>query len=155
MNDLVIYTDGACIGNGKAKNIGGWSFVIIENGKLIHQSVCVEFNTTNNRQELLAVIRALQHCVDNKIKSFTLYSDSQYVVNGYNSWMIKWQRRGWVRGQDKNPIPNDDLWKILNHLKELLAWRQIEWVRGHSGNKWNEYADRLIEIEMSKHPFHG
>lgn len=149
--EFLIYTDGACIGNGKSRNIGGWGYCIIREGKLIHQEVKIEFNTTNNRQELSGVINALTYCQENNLGYFTILSDSQYVVKGFNEWMLNWRKKGWVKGLDKKPIPNDDLWKKLWWLKELLKPVFLVWVRGHNGDKWNEYADKLIEVEMAKH----
>lgn len=149
--EFLIYTDGACIGNGKSKNIGGWSFCIVREDKLINQSVSVEFNTTNNRQELTGVINALTYCEINNLSSFTLFSDSQYVVKGFNDWMVNWRKKGWVKGAEKKPIPNQDLWMQLWALKQSIGHISLFWVRGHNGNKWNEYVDKLIEVEMSKH----
>lgn len=151
--EFLIYTDGACIGNGKSKNIGGWSYCIVKEDVLIHESVSVEFNTTNNRQELSGVINALIYCKKNSFSSlsFDLFSDSQYVVKGFNEWMHNWRRKGWVKEEPKIPIPNADLWKQLFDFKMDFGKISLIWVKGHAGNKWNERADRLIEIEMAKY----
>lgn len=151
--EFEIYTDGACIGNGQKKNIGGWSFVFVSNDKNIFELVGLEHNTTNNRQEMLAVLNSLRCCFDHDITSFVIYCDSQYVVNGFNEWMYSWERKYWVRGQDKKPIPNADLWRELFLIKKEFQKCELVWVRGHNGNKWNEYADRLIEKEMSLKQF--
>lgn len=144
-----IYTDGACIGNGKAENIGGWSFVFVKEGKNYFESVGVVFDTTNNRQEMLAVLNALRCCVEHDIVSFVLYSDSQYVVKGFNDWMYGWKVKQWRRGQFRDLIPNADLWQELFAIKLKFESVNMQWVRGHNGNKWNEYADQLIEREMA------
>jgi len=147
--EFEIYTDGACIGNGKKENIGGWSFVFVSKGEKFFESVGVVFNTTNNRQEILGVLNALRCCVEHDISSFVLYSDSQYVVNGFNEWMEKWKRKEWRRGAFRDFIPNHDLWQDLYAIKKQFTGVNLQWVRGHAGNKWNEYADQLIEKEMS------
>lgn len=148
--EIEIYTDGACIGNGKKQNIGGWSFVFVDNNEIFLEAVDIEYNTTNNRQEIKGVLYALKCCLDNKIAPFTLFSDSQYVVNGFNSWMHKWHRNRWVRGNPPELIPNSDLWKEMWELKQSFAQIELKWVRGHNGNKWNERADELINLEIEK-----
>lgn len=145
--EFEIYTDGACIGNGMKENTGGWSFVFVSNDKNIFEAVGIELNTTNNRQEMLAVLNSLRCCLEHDIKSFVIYCDSQYVVNGFNDWMRGWQKKGWLRKGEL--IPNADLWKELFNIKLEFSTVDLRWVRGHNGNKWNEYADQLIEKEMS------
>ena len=148
--EIEIYTDGACIGNGKKENIGGWSFVVVDKDGAFLEAVDIEFNTTNNRQEIKGVLNALKCCLDHKIYPFTLFSDSQYVVNGFNSWMHKWHRNRWVRGNPAELIPNADLWKEMWLLKQSFDKIELKWVRGHNGNKWNERADELINLEIEK-----
>lgn len=150
--EIEIYTDGACIGNGNAQNIGGWSFVVVEKGNLLLHSVGTAKNTTNNRQEMLAVLNSLLFCLENDVTDFTLYCDSQYVILGLTKWMDGWVKRGFKRGKPAFDIPNADLWKQLNYVKNQFDTLDLQWVRGHSGNKWNEFADQLIEKEMSKDP---
>jgi ribonuclease HI len=145
--EFEIYTDGACIGNGQKDNIGGWSFVIVENDKNISEAVGVEFNTTNNRQEILGVLNSLRCCVEHDIESFVIYSDSQYVVKGFNDWMYGWALKRWMRKGEL--IPNADLWKDMFEIKKSFEKVDLQWVRGHNGNKWNEHADQLIEKEMA------
>lgn len=147
-----IYTDGACRGNGQAKNIGGWGFIVTENNMLIHEEVKIEFNTTNNRQEMTAVLNAILFCKENNIESFRICSDSQYVVNGFNDWMYKWAKKGWIRGKGitLQVIPNADIWRQLYSETVGLMKVDLIWVRGHNGNKWNEYADKLIESAIEK-----
>lgn len=147
-----IYTDGACIGNGNKVNLGGCSFVVIENEELLSHNVRVEKNTTNNRQEIFGVFNALQFCLEFNITSFIIYSDSQYTVNGFNEWMFKWEQKKWSRGYPPQLIPNSDLWKQMFDIKNEFLFVDLRWVRGHDGNKWNELADKLIEIEMAKQP---
>lgn len=145
---IEIYTDGACIGNGKKDNIGGWSFVVVDGESLIHEECNVEFNTTNNRQEITAVLNSLKYCHENNFSDFVIYCDSQYVVNGFNDWMHKWFLKKWVRGYPPVLIPNSDLWKEMYLYRFKFDSVNLIWVRGHSGNQWNEYADELINHKI-------
>lgn len=141
--EFEIYTDGACIGNGLKENIGGWSFVFVNNDKNFFEAVGIAYNTTNNRQEMLAVLNSLRCCVEHDIVSFVIYCDSQYVVNGVNDWMNGWKKKNWLRKGEL--IPNADLWQEIYEIKKHFQSVDLRWVRGHNGNKWNEYADQLIE----------
>ena len=136
MNDTVeIYTDGACKGN---PGPGGWGVWMLYNGKekTMHGG---EVLTTNNRMEMMAVIKALQAL--KRPCSVKLYTDSSYVLKGITEWIVGWKARGW-RTADKKPVKNDDLWKMLD---ALASQHKIEWiwVRGHNGNDGNERADSL------------
>ena len=136
MNDTVeIYTDGACKGN---PGPGGWGVWMLYNGKekTMHGG---EALTTNNRMEMMAVIKALQAL--KRPCSVKLYTDSSYVLKGITEWIVGWKARGW-RTADKKPVKNNDLWKMLD---ALASEHKIEWiwVRGHNGNDGNERADSL------------
>ncbi len=129
-----IYTDGSCIGNpGK----GGWAAIIINNGKkkIISGS---ENYTTNNRMEIIAVIKALNTI---KLKQATLITDSQYVKNGIEVWIHKWKDNGWMTAE-KKPVKNKDLWTKLDKIQKTkkIKW---EWVKGHSSDKLNNEVDRI------------
>ena len=129
-----IYTDGSCIGNpGK----GGWAAIIINNGKkkIISGS---ENYTTNNRMEIIAVIKALNTI---KLKQATLITDSQYVKNGIEVWINKWKDNGWMTAE-KKPVKNKDLWTKLDKIQKTkkIKW---EWVKGHSSDKLNNEVDRI------------
>ena len=130
-----IFTDGACKGN---PGIGGWGALLRYNG---HERELYggEKLTTNNRMELLAVIRALEALTEPC--EVRLHTDSQYVQKGISEWIHSWKKRAW-RTADKKPVKNDDLWKELD---ELTQGHRIEWlwVRGHSGHEGNEQADVL------------
>lgn len=140
-----IYTDGACDPN---PGTGGWAAILIspESGAK-KELVGAERETTNNRMELLAAIRALealkQPCrVD-------LFTDSQYLRNAFNSgWLDNWQRNGWRTAQ-KKPVMNKDLWMELLELtqKHQVLWH---WVRGHASNPLNNRCDELAVAAREK-----
>jgi len=130
-----IYADGACKGN---PGPGGWG-VLLRAGGAEKELFGGERETTNNRMELTAVIRALE-ALKRRCR-VRLYTDSQYVQKGISQWIHDWKRRGW-RTADKKPVKNEDLWR---HLDELAGGHDIEWhwVRGHAGHPENERADAL------------
>lgn len=135
--ELCIYTDGACSGN---PGPGGWGAVLLY-GDNIKEISGAEKDTTNQRMELLAVIKALEAL---KVKGWdvTVYSDSAYIVNAFKQdWISNWQRNGW-KNSKKEDVANQDLWKRLLALKELNNVT-IEKVKGHSGDEWNERCDEL------------
>lgn len=142
-----IYTDGGCSGNGKRENVGGWGFVVVKNDVLIYEVAEVDCNTTNNRQEIKGVLNSLFYCYDNNITSFIIYCDSQYVVNGITKWIDGWAKKGWIRMEGYKPvvIPNADLWRQVFVAINKFDNVNIKWIRGHNGNKWNEYIDTYIQ----------
>lgn len=143
MKKVEVYTDGACSGN---PGIGGYCAILIYNGieKIISGS---ENQTTNNRMELLAVIKGLeglkQPCV------VDLYSDSQYVVDAFNQgWITLWQNNGW-RTAGKKEVKNIDLWKRLLELINLHSVNFIK-VKGHADNEYNNRCDKIAVEEYKK-----
>lgn len=130
-----IFTDGACKGNPGA---GGWGALMQYGGKT-RELFGGEKLTTNNRMELLAVIRSLE--VLTRPCTVRLYTDSQYVQKGISEWIHTWKQRNW-RTAGKQPVKNEDLWKQLDRLAQQhhIEW---VWVRGHAGHAGNEQADRL------------
>jgi len=130
-----IWSDGACRGN---PGPGGWGVLLRSNGaeKKLYGG---EADTTNNRMELMAAIRALEAL--KRPSEVKLYTDSIYVMKGITAWIHDWKKKGW-RTADKKPVKNEDLWRQLD---ALAAKHQIEWhwVKGHAGNPENECADRL------------
>ena len=136
MKHVDIYTDGACRGNpGK----GGWGAILVY-GKHEKEMSGGERETTNNRMELTAAIKALEALKEPC--EITLYSDSKYMIDSIvNGWAEGWRKRGWKKA-DKSPALNSDLWETL---LELLAVHKVEfiWVRGHNGHAYNERCDTL------------
>jgi ribonuclease HI len=132
---VIIYADGACKGNPGPGGWGAW----ISMGEHAKEMCGGEPITTNNRMELMAVIKALEALKRScKVKIFT---DSVYVQKGMSEWIVGWKARGW-RTADKKPVKNDDLWRLLDALAQR---HEIEWlwVKGHAGDLGNERADQL------------
>jgi len=145
-NALRIYTDGGCSGN---PGPGGWAYVMViktfQGDKIITQNKGAEKETTNNRMELSAVIKALHalKTTEEIPRQATVITDSQYVQKGITEWIHNWKRNSW-RTSDKKPVKNKDLWIELDSLAgELeLKW---EWVKGHAGNEYNELCDAMTQ----------
>lgn len=146
---IIIYCDGACSGNQFRSNAGGWG-AILKYGDRIKEIHGGELNTTNQRMELTACIKALEQV---KLKSFAIdvHTDSAYLANAINQkWYVKWQRNGWLNAH-KQPVENRDLWeKLLAQLDKYKV--NLIKVAGHSGDALNERADELAKqgIEVAK-----
>lgn len=139
---ITIYCDGACSGNQFKDNIGGWG-AIMQFGKHEKEIYGGEKNTTNNRMELVACIKALEAIKTTKHK-IKIYSDSAYVVDNINNeYYKKWEKNGW-RNSQKAPIKNKDLWDKLLSLVKKYDCDFIK-VKGHSGYLLNERADALAQ----------
>ena len=140
MNPVEIYTDGACKGN---PGPGGWG-VLLKGAGAEKELFGGELGTTNNRMELLAVIRALEAL--KRPCQVTLFLDSQYVLKGITEWLPGWKAKGW-RTASKQPVKNVELWQALDALVNqgghTIDWR---WVRGHTGDPGNERADALANL---------
>ena len=136
MTDRVdIFSDGACKGN---PGPGGWG-ALLRFGANEKELCGGESNTTNNRMELMAVIRALEAL--KRPCQVRVTTDSQYVKRGVTEWMSRWKRNGW-RTADRKPVKNRDLWERMDAAlaRHRLEWK---WVRGHAGHAENERADQL------------
>jgi len=130
-----IYADGACKGN---PGPGGWG-AIVRAGGSERELYGGEHQTTNNRMELTAVIRALESI--DASSGVEVYTDSQYVQKGISEWLPDWKRRGW-RTADRKPVKNVDLWQRLERAAAAhrVSWH---WIKGHAGHPENERADAL------------
>ena len=135
MDDVEIFTDGACRGN---PGPGGWG-AVLRYGKHEKELYGGEAQTTNNRMELTAAIRALESL--KRPCSVQLTTDSSYVRNGITEWLPNWKKRGWKTAA-KKPVKNADLWQRLDQAVQAhqVSWY---WVKGHSGHPENEHADML------------
>ena len=135
MKRVELYTDGACQGN---PGPGGYAAILDEDGSR-REIAGAEPRTTNNRMELMAVIKGLEEL--DEPSQVRIVTDSQYVVKGMTSWIHGWQRKGW-RNTSGQPVKNRDLWERLVAVasRHRVQW---EWVRGHAGHPENERADYL------------
>ena len=135
MNEVTIYTDGACSGN---PGPGGWG-ALLQFGEHERELKGGERNTTNNRMELTAAIAALETL--KRTCKVHLHTDSTYLRDGITSWIHNWKRNGW-RTTAKKPVKNVDLWQRLD---EAIQSHDIEWhwIKGHAGDPGNEAADAL------------
>ena len=136
MKQVELYTDGACSGN---PGPGGWGAILVY--KAHEREISGgELETTNNRMELTAAVKGLEMLKEPC--AVTLYSDSQYMVDGIGKgWAAGWQKRGWIK-PDKEPAKNPDLWE---RLLELCAIHDVSmvWVRGHADHEYNNRCDAL------------
>ena len=144
MKTVEIYTDGACSYN---PGPGGWGVVLLYGGHEKQMSgYCSE--TTNNRMELLAVIKGLEQLKEEC--KVLLYSDSAYVVNAFEKkWIDDWSQKNWKTSGNKE-VKNIDLWKELFILskKHDITWVKV---KGHADNKYNNICDMLARSEVEKH----
>lgn len=142
MDVVEIYTDGACRGN---PGPGGWGAVLRYKGT--EKELCgAEADTTNNRMELMAAIKALEslkrHC------RVSLTTDSVYVRSGITEWMHGWKKKNWMTAS-KKPVKNIDLWQQLDQVSSQheIDWH---WVKGHSGHRENDRADALANLAIDR-----
>lgn len=141
MKHVDIFTDGACSGN---PGPGGWG-AILRHGDKERELCGGEANTTNNRMELMAAIKALE-----ALKSpceVDLYTDSSYVKDGLSNWIFGWKKRGW-KTADKKPVKNLELWQSLDAARDRHKVT-LHWVKGHAGHAENERADELAREGMA------
>ncbi len=141
---ITIYTDGSCLNNLEVENQGGWAYYILypNNGEIEFKSGG-KINTTNQRMELTACIKAIER-VSFSSEDVVLYTDSAYVVNCIKDrWYTKWYQNGWKNAKGE-PVKNQDLWK---ELLEIMGMKFIDFkhIKGHNGNKYNDTVDRLAK----------
>ena len=141
---ITVYTDGACRGN---PGRGGWAWAV-PGGRFASGA---EPATTNQRMEITAALEALRTLTADGASDVDVVSDSTYVVNCFKDrWWQGWQRRNWKNSQNK-PVANRDLWEPLIELavssESRVAWR---WVKGHSGDRWNDRVDELATIAADR-----
>jgi ribonuclease HI len=147
MRKIEIYTDGSSLGN---PGPGGYGVVVVNNNKIISEFGGYEKDTTNNRMELVAVIEALEYINKNtKDDEVIIHADSAYVLGGATTWIHNWEKNGWKTAK-KEPVLNQDLWKILIVLvrasKAKLSWQKV---KGHAGVVFNERADEIATQHSS------
>jgi ribonuclease HI len=142
LKEVEIFTDGACKGN---PGPGGWG-ALLRFGDLEKSLSGGEHDTTNNRMELMAAIKALAALSEPCMVELT--TDSQYVRKGITEWIVNWKKNNW-RNSAKKPVKNSDLWQQLDKEsgRHSIKWL---WVKGHSGHRENEIADDLANEGIPK-----
>jgi ribonuclease HI len=146
---IIIYSDGACSGNQFSNNKGGWG-AVLKYGDSVKEIYGGEHNTTNQRMEIIACIKALEQMKTSSLP-IVIYSDSAYLVNCMNQqWYKKWETNGW-KNMKKKPVENRDLWEQLITLikKYRIRFQKVE---GHTGVELNERADQLARQGIDELP---
>lgn len=149
--NIEVYTDGSLKKMGQQSTFGGWAYVVVQDGKEKYYACGSEYNTTNQRMELIAIREALNYVktIRRNSEKVIIYSDSAYAVNCYlQEWYINWQENGW-QNANKKDVANQDLWReIVPYFDNF--WYDFRKVKGHQGNYWNEYCDELAQNEAEK-----
>ena len=143
---LKIYTDGSLKKAGQSTTFGGWAYVAIRDCQQIAGDTGSERDTTNQRMELLAIIKGLEYAKEHRQSNeqVIIYSDSAYAINCYlQNWHEKWLANGWVNS-NKRPVANQDLWEqIIPFFNNF--WYDFRKVAGHAGDTWNEICDYMAQ----------
>ncbi|AMV60785.1 Ribonuclease HI [Pediococcus damnosus] len=156
--EIIVYTDGGSRNTGnvngghvKKQDKAAWAYLINVAGKQISDSQG-EFGATNNRMEIMALLRALEWLVENQKQTdeISVVTDSQYVLNAIQKhWLAGWKRRGWKRGSGQ-PLANSELWRQLDGLLPKFSHLQFYWTKGHATNEGNVFVDHLLNQTMDK-----
>ena len=143
-----VYCDGSTRSNGKENAVGGWAYVVLQDGKQIHSQSGATKNSTNQRMELTAAIMALHYLFQNEIcqpfDSVKVFTDSAYLHNCFSQqWYKSWQMNGW-KNSKKQPVANQDLWE---ELIEYFDQPEVEFVKvkGHADNSLNNLVDGMAQ----------
>lgn len=153
-----IFSDGACRGN---PGPGAWGVMIQDaKGEVILKSSGVDVPTTNNKMELVGVIRGLNGLIEKWIEDGVsdrespvfVYSDSKYVTEGISTWITGWKNRGWKKADGKEP-ENILLWRELDELKTNFDHIKFNWVKGHAGHPQNEMCDQMCNLALDEAGF--
>lgn len=141
-----IYTDGSLKRLGKNLTFGAWGFIVTKDGQEIYEASGGEYNTTNQRMELEAIIQALNYIITIRRSNerVSIYSDSAYAINCYlHKWYENWQTNGWLNSK-KEEVANKDQWfQLIPYFDNF--WFSFSKVDGHSGVYWNEKCDALAQ----------
>mgnify|MGYP002633842730 FL=1 len=137
-----IYTDGSSLGN---PGPGGWGVV-----SDIYKLCGGQPNSTNNRMEMMGVVKALEESLRREYFEVCIYTDSNYVKQGITQWIHKWKKNGWKTSSGSD-VKNKDLWIEIDTLRNQLKDVQWKWVKAHNGNPLNEEADKLAKESAKKY----
>lgn len=141
-----LYTDGAACRNGMEDAVAGWAWCLLVNGEIIAENSGKILGGSNNQGELQSIIEGLCFIYENAKDldyPITVYSDSTYCIKGITEWVYNWKKNNWYRnGKQTAELKNKEYWKKLDKINNYLniTW---QWVKGHDGNKFNEYVDDL------------
>ena len=146
---MILYVDGSCLGNGKVVNSGGFGVIVLDNDeKLIYNYYKSSENTTNNREELKAILYSFLNYgvnINNPLYGFDIpivYSDSNYCVQTFNDWMFRWANNNWIKSDKQKPENLDLIQAYFEHYQK--GYRiDLRKVKGHADNKWNNLVDKL------------
>lgn len=144
---IEFYTDGACSKNGKKGALGGYAWICLKDGNIKEEFISPQFKeTTNQRMELQAVIDACNVAdriiAEEGFQEIIIYTDSAYITNCLaQNWWKNWEKNNWLNSK-KQPVANILYWKALLPYFRNDSFKFVK-VSGHSGNKWNEYVDKL------------
>ncbi len=153
--DIIAYSDGAY---SKNQQLGGWAYLILDhkNGISNEDPILVQDSgsyiyTTSNRMELIAFIKAVEYIALNlNVESVLFFSDSEYLVKGYNIWMYNWKDNDWLSSTLK-PVKNIDLWKLIYKIPQTVDFDiDLQHIKGHSNNIYNETVDKMAKKEIRK-----
>lgn len=150
---MIYYTDGSCVGNGRANARGGYGVVgINEDGLLSFVRAKRSDNTTNNREELKAILYVMLTAGAKSSEDWSqppiVYSDSAYCINTFNDWMFRWAANNWIKSDGKTPENLDLIQAYFDHY--MNGYRiDLRKVKGHAGEEWNELADMLATGKIS------
>ena len=147
---LDIYTDGSSKKIGSTL-FGGWAFIVLQNNIQIYRAANSEQGATNQRMELMAILKALRYAQNVRLpyERVIVYSDSAYAINCYKQqWYANWMMNGWKTAGNKDVV-NSDLWNQIIPFFDNF-WYNFEKIEGHSGVVWNELCDKLAQEEAEK-----
>lgn len=139
-----IYADGSCIGN---PGPGGWAWALTDGEDILDEGSGNKPDTTCNEMELVAVYEALAHVSPSR--SYIMVLDSQYAIDSLSKWYKNWQKNGW-RNSKKQPVKNQDVIKSIIALYPKIDIIKWEWVKGHSGDRFNDHVDAAATTQSGQ-----
>lgn len=145
--DEIFYTDGACRANQDKRNLASWAVIAVNRPELNCSGILED--STNQKAEIEAVIRACRIASTHSLKKILVVTDSKYVTNAVNKWIDRWQDNGWLDNRNK-PVKNEDAFRRLTEAKANIELR-VAHTRGHNGDKYNELADKMAREALIPH----